>query len=347
MKKLVLTLLIAASVLISASVTYAQSDEEIRSQVANLGATEFIWNAANFAGLYYDLDEDLGTEQITFRLTQMTPESAALSDMTDADGNRGIFYTTSAQAKQFKFKPWGEYMAIGFLGDEYFAAYDEAVTPFMQAALIMVPFLYDKSKVRNLMANEQLSNILIDDDTERIITGEEPLKLKDGYELAIKSINANETKVMLELKRDEEIVDTKIIAPGVDGATLADKTYYYKKNLGNAGDIVTIAVHVKNVFHGTDYDSATVDGIFQVSDIPTSIKPDQQFGTMSIRTVDPTALAITMDNKDNQIILSKNKDISLMKDFHIETANQNVIDETDPLRYYLYKEAKCDFKGPA
>ena len=81
--------------------------------------------------------------------------------------------------------------------------------------------------------------------------------------------------------------------------------------------------------------------------MPTSIKPDQQFGIMSIRTVDPTALAITMDNKDNQIILSKNKDISLMKDFHIETANQNVIDETDPLRYYLYKEAKCDFKGPA
>jgi len=37
---------------------------------------------------------------------------------------------------------------------------------------------------------------------------------------------------------------------------------------------------------------------------------------MSIRTVDPTALAITMDNRDNQIILSKNKDISLMKDFH-------------------------------
>lgn len=81
--------------------------------------------------------------------------------------------------------------------------------------------------------------------------------------------------------------------------------------------------------------------------IPTSIKPDQQFGIMSIRIVDPAALAITMDNKDNQIILSKNKDISLMKDFHIETANQNVIDETDPLRYYLYKEAKCDFKGPA
>jgi S-layer protein (TIGR01567 family) len=346
MKKYALIIAVSLVALISASITLAAADKEIRSQVANLGIAEFTWDAANFAGFYYDIDKNMGTEQITFSLMETTPTSAALSDVTDANGHRGIIYTTMAQPRNFKFNLWGQYQVIGFLGDEYFAAYSSAANSAMEGALESVPFLYDRSKNRNLMTNEQISKVLMDDDTQTLITTAEPLKLKEGYELAIKSVNANETKVMLELKKDGQSLDTQIITPGADGARMADKTYYYRKNLGNTNDIVTIAVHFKNIFRG-DYDSATVDGVFQISDIPTSIKAEGQFEMMSIRTVDPTSLTITMDNKDNQIILSKNRDVLLMKDIHIRTANQNIVDETTPLRYYLYKELKCECQDSA
>jgi hypothetical protein len=55
-----------------------------------------------------------------------------------------------------------------------------------------------------------------------------------------------------------------------------------------------------------------LDGVFQISDNVTTLKSSQRFGKMSIRTVNSTNMTITMDNKDNQVTLSKNKDIPLM-----------------------------------
>ena len=70
----------------------------------------------------------------------------------------------------FSFAPWGQYEVIGFLGDGYFAAYDSNVTDDVSNANESVAFLFDKSKNRNLMTNEQISKVLVDDDTEKTIT---------------------------------------------------------------------------------------------------------------------------------------------------------------------------------
>jgi len=56
---------------------------------------------------------------------------------------------------------------------------------------------------------------------------------------------------------------------------------------------------------------------------------------MSIRNVDATNMDMTMDNKDNQIYLRKNKDIVLMQNIHVNTADQDGTVES-PLRYCIY-----------
>jgi len=53
---------------------------------------------------------------------------------------------------------------------------------------------------------------------------------------------------------------------------------------------------------------------------------------MTIRSVDATNGVITMDNKDNAITLSKNKDSALMAGVKIKTA------DNDTLRFYIYKD---------
>jgi hypothetical protein len=116
-----------------------------------------------------------------------------------------------------------------------------------------------------------------------------------------------------------------------------DKTYYYMRDIGDTSDIVTIAVHFKNCIQGPGKGSATIDGIFQISDTSVSIKADQNYGKMSIREVNPTEKTIKMDNKDNQITLSRNRDIPLMEKIHIKTADQDAT-ANDPLRYYIYSE---------
>jgi S-layer protein (TIGR01567 family) len=258
-----------------------------------------------------------------------------LSDQPDANGNRGIVYTTQAQPKFFKFKSWGEYQIIGFLGEAYFAAYDNIVTPFMADAGINVAFLYDISKNRNLMTKAQLSRVLIDDNKEQVIKKGGSLMLKEGYELTLKGID-DKGHVYVELLKNGQSIDTKVINPSVDNAVMVDKTYYYKTDIGDVKEIVTIAIHFKNSYRDEEQAFATADGIWQISDTPISINPGKQYDKMSIRNVDPSAMTINMDNKDNAIALSKNKNITLMQNIYLRTADQDVIDEANPLRYYIY-----------
>ena len=118
---------------------------------------------------------------------------------------------------------------------------------------------------------------------------------------------------------------------------MADQTYYYKVAIGDTKDILQIAIHFKNAFRGADTNIATVDGEFQISDTPTALKSEQQYDKMSIRNVDATGMSVTMDNKDNQVTLSKNKDVVLMQNIHIKTADQDTMNANTPLRYYIYK----------
>ena len=312
---------------------------EVRGPVYSLGQNEVSMNSTTFPGLFYDIDNDIGAEMLTLRLSNVDADksTATLSDQPDANGNRGIVYKTQAQPLGFSFAPWGQYEVIGFLGDEYFAAYDSNITDDIKSANETVAFLFDKSDNRNLMTNDQISKVLVDDDTEQTITSATPLKLEEGYQLAIKSVDDKGNKAHLELTKNGQVVDDEVIQPSIPDAKIGDKTYYYKTDLGETKDIVQIAVHFKNAFGGNGTSIGTIDGIFQISDAPVTLKSEQQYDKMSIRNVNPTDYSITMDNKDNQITLSKNKDVVLMQDIHIKTADQDDTSADNPLRYYIYK----------
>ena len=285
------------------------------------------------------ISKNLGAETITFTLSYATPTGATLSDQMDpTTGMRGVVYETHAQLKKFKYKPWGQYDVIGFLANKYFAAYNQTPTQEVMNVNESVAYLYDASKNRNLMTNEQISQVLMDDNKEQTITSANPLVLQNGYQLAIKSIDVDGNKAYIELSKNGQVVDSKVVQPSISGARMKDQTYYYKAPLGDTTDIIQIAVHFKNAFRGSDTNIATVDGEFQISDTVNPLKSEQQYDKMSIRKVDATAMKVTMDNKDNQITLSKNKDVVLMQDIHIKTADQDGTDAA-PLRYYIYKAA--------
>jgi S-layer protein (TIGR01567 family) len=292
---------------------------EIRGQVAN---GDFEWNAQNFAGFYYDLDKDLGTERITTFVTYGKLEEP-----------NGIVYSTTAQTNDFEFEDWGSYNVIGFLGKKYFAGYteNENMDEWNQ-------MLYQKSTDENSLSEEQLQTILMDSDTETTITASRPLKLAEGYELAIKYIDSS--GMLVELTKDSTAVDSKVLMPSKDGATMADKTYIYRTDEDNQKGLVIIAIHFKNAVTIQNQTVATVDGLWQISDKPTSVKIDTEFGKMRIASV--SADTIVMDNKDNNIALSKNRDIELLGNIRIKTADQDVIGDANPLRYYIYLDEKCE-----
>ncbi|NYT01451.1 MAG: S-layer protein, partial [Methanosarcinales archaeon] len=221
------------------------------------------------------------------------------------------------------------YNSIGFLGENYFAGYsDEKIGD-------LVPRLWDVSVDENTLIDERLLKVLKDDDAEMTVTTGTPLQLAQGYELKMSGIELDRGAVYLDLLKEGQSVDRKVIFPGKEYATVADKTYYYKKDIGDTNEIVILAVHFKNVFRGADQDIATIDGVFQVSDTATDVEVDTEYDKMRISAV--AADSITMDNKDNSITLSRNKDTALMAGIGIKTADQDEVTIDNPIRLYIYK----------
>ena len=313
-------LMLFASVM---AVSAVGDDNEIQGPTATVVNATYIWGPQDFAGFYYDIDDDLGDESITMTITD--------DDVLDEPG--GILYRTTAQKDDFDFDEWGEYYTIGFLAEEYFAGYIEADADPKENS-----YLFDESTDENLMVDEQLSKILTDDDDEYTFTTGTPLKLAEGYELSIKAIDLEGDKVYVELYKDGKSVDSAVVEPSTENPMMEDKTYTYTKDMGDTEDIVVVAVHFKNAFRGAEQDLATVDGIWQISDAPTDVEEDTEYDKMTIQNVNSDEMSIEMDNEDNKITLNKNKDISLMENIRIKTADQDDITTENPLRFYIYEE---------
>jgi len=304
---------------------------QIRGTVANILQNQVTWDNSSFPGFYYDIDRNIGAETLTLRLSNTTTTGATLSDHPNADGYRGVVYTTQTQLKKFKYRPWGQYDVIGFLAERYFAAYDNTVTAEVTNAGAVVAYLYDASKNRNLMTNEQISKVLIDDDTIKLV--KKSIKLQEGYELVLKSVNSN-GQVYLQLLKNGQLIDETFISPPIYNTLIADmpdKTYCFRKDLGDTSNIILIGVHFRSVYMDAEQPMAIVDGIWQISDTPTKLNVNQQYGKMSIRDVDATSMTIIMDNKNNPINLTRKSDIELMPSIHLRTA------DNETLRYYIYK----------
>jgi len=331
MKKVTAITLTALVLLLASAMAVSAVDMvEIRGPVATVeDGRNYTWGPQEFAGFYYDIDDNLGTEKITMTITN--------GDVLDEPD--GVKYETTAQKDTFDFDEWGEFWTIGFLAEEYFAAYVEGGKEDA--------YLYYDSTDRNLMVDEQLSKVLIDDDEERTFTTGTPLKLMEDYELAIQAIDLDGNKVYVQLMKNGEVVDSAVVEPSKDGATIKDKTYTYKKWLGDTEKIVVIAVHFKNAFRGADTDLATVDGIWQISDTITDVEEDTEYDKMTIQTVNADTMTIMMDNEDNKITLNSNKDQLLMENIRIKTADQDVISAEEPLRFYIYEEATIEAEEPA
>jgi len=292
------------------------ADREGFSLRGAVATDSYAWNADNFAGFYYDIDEDLETELL----------KTSVTDGKLAEPH-GIVYTTNAAKTDFKFKDWGSYRAIGFLGEKCFAEYLSDSSKGL---------LFDKSTDRSALAKKQLLKILADDDTEKTITTGSPLKLEDGYVLAIKSISSDGNNVYLELSRNGEVVHSAIMHTSYDAAATADNTYIYKEDAGELKNAVLIAVHFKNAFRGSDQNLATIDGLWQLSDEPISVKEMTAFGKLTVSDI--AASRISMNNIGNPITLSKNKYVSLAGDIYLQTA------DSDQLRYCLFREVGAKAK---
>ncbi|MDD4653274.1 MAG: S-layer protein domain-containing protein, partial [Methanothrix sp.] len=208
----------------------------------------------------------------------------------------------------------------------YFAGY-------RQADDMGQDMLYRESIDDNSLASEQIEKILLDRSEKVVLAKGDFLDLAEGYRLLLKGVDES-GRAFLELSRDGVTVNSRIIAPGNEYATTADKTYWYRTNVGAQNGLVTIVVHFKDAVSDGRTSQAIVDGIWQISEKPVSVAPEKPFGKMLVASVDASSGVITMDNKDSALTLNRNRDISLLPEIGLRTA------DNDSLRFFIYRQEK-------
>lgn len=263
---------------------------EIRGTIVDPAEYDkFTWTPYNFEGFYYDIDDDVGTEELKAKFT---------GDKID-DGD--LRYKTEPQSVSFEYDRWGSYNVIGFLAEKYFAGYTDD-TDFT-----------DEFSVLN---EEELRKVLMDDDESYTVRSGATFPLKEGYELRIKEVDLDGNKVYLSISKDGDEVDSKVIEPG---STVSSSTFTYDDEIGSE-DVPIIAVHVQSVFRGKEEDLATIEGIFQVSDDPRSVEEGETYGKMEIDSISDGGIEM---NNDGSFSLGKGKTISIMENMKFKVSDSD------------------------
>ena len=116
---------------------------------------------------------------------------------------------------------------------------------------------------------DQPSEDIIEIWDDVVMTTGHPLPLMEGYELSIGSVDLGGKKVYLQLSKDGEVIDSGVVIP--PEPKIGDGTYLYAADIGEAEDIVIIAVSFKNAFRGAVLDIATIDAVWQISESAVEI----------------------------------------------------------------------------
>lgn len=254
-------------------------------------STTYTWNSHSFAGFYYNLDENLGTEKLTITDIDRTIEEGDLT------------YTTMPIEVNFEYSKFGKYQVIGFMADKYFAGYTRNS-------------VISGNDVISTLGKSQLHKVLLDDEEKRVINEGGTLTLKEGYVLKMTEvdISAGPGQVWVTLLKDGDEVDSDVVS-GKDN-------YIYSTKLSGVSDVPVLAVHFDSVFRGREVNAAFIRGIFQISESFTKVRSGDRYGELEISSV--SSGGIDMSNR-NSLSLSPGNTVDLVGDLKIKVADSSTL----------------------
>lgn len=202
-----------------------------------------------------------------------------MTGISSEDGSDGC--TGKFQDCRFAWDKWGAYGYIDLDGRKYFGLYSPEYVNY--------PALLKRSADASLCKYGQVSEVLIDDDSEGTLSCCYPdnlvLELKEGYQLHLVKVEEDGSRVYLELTKNGEVLDRKVVDSSYEEYSKSDytgqNTYAYRNSIGKSSNIVQIAVNFKNAFKTSDKSLATYEGVFQISESPKDLRsPPREIQTV-------------------------------------------------------------------
>jgi len=287
---------------------------EIRGEIQHVAGAnlEIVWDAHNFGGLYYDLDEDISTETLSVAANTINCGSG---DRT-IDENR-LIYRTVPVAKRYELNenagctvessnPDGDafYWIEGWMGESRVAINDRA---------------------------DKLCKLLVefeDDDKKTLSTGE-AWDLGRGFTLTAKEIDLDGGSVWLSLSRNGKELDNQII--NTDTGSEQDRVYTYTADIGGEEAIPVFSCYVDAVFRGTDSNVVQVMYVFLIEDHVLEIETGDRYGAMEVITASSSEVIIK--NGETPVDLDAGTTVPIMDHLYFRAADDGMT-----IRFYPFVE---------
>lgn len=297
--------------------------QEIRGQAASeqtiAGINHYLnisdgivsWHPQNFAGFYYELDDEPGSEELR------------ILDSASLIGTRTIFpdklvYSTSGDNRMLNVVKYpfhgncsaaelaglkgfragnmssecGKYLAVGWQGEKYIGIKNKA---------------------------NKLSHSIVEHREEKktLMIGE-TWNIGAGIELTINSIDArsNPRQVWISLKKNGIVLDETIISD--------HKIYtYVEKNLVGESNVPLLVTYVDAIFTGSTYDFVQFRYTWLIDSNAFEIKSGDKFGVFTATNVNSSI--IELRNEQHTILLSRGTNLNLMGTMGFKVADSNIL----------------------
>jgi S-layer protein (TIGR01567 family) len=302
-------------------------DDTIEFSPVSPGIGSSVNLPTGFHGFFFDIDDNIGTEQLTMNIIS--------KKMNGSDHPPGLIYSTNilnynATYKRFKFREWGRYIILGFMGESYFTGYDGV--PVKGSS----PYLYLSSDHKSTLENQVLMKVLMDSDQMYLMSKNNSLRLKGGYELVLESVDLHSQKALVRLMKDGTLVNESVVVCEPN-ASIAAKTFIFRQNIRNIKDLTLLAVHFDRLFSGNVsgnmLEIAQVDGIFQLSPEPTVVDYGSKYGLLTV--TDVNAEGIKMTNREGTVNLNEGRDIQLIGGIRLRVSEKKKYENKTP-KFYVY-----------
>lgn len=282
---------------------------EIRGEIQNFTAQtgNITWNAYNFAAFFYDIDENIGPEQLTIL-------DCGLSDTQRTIGEYKLVYSTAPVYQDYELY---ENEGLTVESDNTGGDSGYYVEGWMAEKYIAVDGCAD-----------QLVKLLVEfeDDDKKTLQMSEAWNLGGGFALKAQQIDLEGSKVWFQLAKDGTVLDDEIVS--TSGGTRQDRVYTYTADIGNEDGVPVFSCYVDAVFRGTDTNIVQVMYVFLMDNDVLEIDSGDSYGVMEVQTASKSK--IVLKNEDDTIDLDTDSRERIMGNMYFVTADNN-----DPvLRFY-------------
>jgi S-layer protein (TIGR01567 family) len=295
---------------------------EVRGAVARPDvdlSNGFVWNASNFAALWYDFDSGASTETLTIEsLNRRVIEDDMLT------------YTTRPVYQQYAINKAYDGVMIG------------GATGYNAAGWIT-----EKHVAANGRA-DTLSRLLVEfkgDDKKTLAVGE-PWDLGAGFTLTAMQIDLESNKVWLTFARDGLEIDSEVIDTSPSGSSNQDRTFIaYLEDMDGDEEIAVFHCYVDAIFRGTDTNIVQVTHVFLIDNFCTKISTGDIYGAMEVIRADSDEIVLA--NRVMPTILEPGSRQRVMGNMYLRTAdNETEIRFYPAAEYTIGRDEPPGYPGP-